>query len=932
MSNLTDVEIEKLFSGAPQFFARSLGHGTGAPNPLVAFPFNEELTIRDLTDHAAIEDDAWGCVTAIPRLIQRDPLSAVSPTSKTRPHFNSRCRERPGMVSMQGLEKGTLGYQAALELSVADALQEEQYGFDSIGSKANVIVEQRQRLITSGDGLRHLDDANIMEQLIKIQDRYVSGQFSWRSKSQELYQDLFNKVLYPPTRVIDSKNPYSLSVQIHALVKVLAASNAWIDFSRVEWRIRLGQILLGFPLDDEIFDGSSIKDGSDAQDRSEERYWLLIQILLACELLTRLDAITKGDDLTSDKLKSSDVHRFEKEANTSVRWSLILARSWLENITVTKTSNMASEPSSPVSWLTNLTNKVTLKHEHMHGSHHTDHTQHRHNANAEYLYSIRGKYAERQVAGLMHFARKLRWPGLELRAPKILADAMTLDAATPINTAVPTAEASRSSYFDGDRTSDEMKRQPVRRRKIEAALHPSGWLSKSYVSGLILPGETLSHFLMSALVENDETAFARLGPLTSLCGGFIYNNKSFWSSACVVGRVLAAGRGSAECMGWISTDVAPYRLNEGWVNIKVEDIRDDVTKIGKKARLWGKTSVERESKVLGDSDIADVLPADFIIPHEATYTKRPPSNVRIEMRSLNFNTPLNKPPTSPTLQSRFSPLSPSKTKTKEIESYQASLSFSMSHDGSNNDKIFDFSLSNDVYFVTAHPCVASSYVKYLKSPTSPTIQQIDVGGHDFDGKPSSAAHITGHPLHRFYSYTAIHLAHLLSRSPSTTFEELINDTPNTHTRSTSTSSKASVSNRPPRVLVIDCITGFAPPGSPNLPSLSRMSSLSSSFGLEATNSPPIHLSTSPESERRPKSGRSSSNTIERIDPPNATAEAKMQLPTRKRQFGSDLEILVRAYCAQKGWNAIISRRRRGCLACAIREAGALGWRVVIRVD
>jgi hypothetical protein len=62
------------------------------------------------------------------------------------------------------------------------------------------------------------------------------------------------------------------------------------------------------------------------------------------------------------------------------------------------------------------------------------------------------------------------------------------------------------------------------------------------------------------------------------------------------------------------------------------------------------------------------------------------------------------------------------------------------------------------------------------------------------------------------------------------------------------------------------------------------------------------------------------------------AAAKMHLESRRRQFGSDAEVLVRALCAEKGWNALISRRRRGCLACAIREAGALTWKVIIRVD
>jgi hypothetical protein len=48
-------------------------------------------------------------------------------------------------------------------------------------------------------------------------------------------------------------------------------------------------------------------------------------------------------------------------------------------------------------------------------------------------------------------------------------------------------------------------------------------------------------------------------------------------------------------------------------------------------------------------------------------------------------------------------------------------------------------------------------------------------------------------------------------------------------------------------------------------------------------------------------------------------------------FGSDIEMLARSLCAYWGWNAIISRRGRSCLACAIREAAALKWRVVLRL-
>ncbi|KAH8662199.1 hypothetical protein BX600DRAFT_481799 [Xylariales sp. PMI_506] len=925
MANLTEVEISKLFSGAPQYFARSNGI-SGAPHPSVAYPLDEDLVIRDLTDHTQIENDAWSSVTTVPHIIQRDPLSAATPSWRKRPHFNVKVQERPNMLSMQGLEKGTMGYQAALELAVADALEEEQYGFDSLGSKSHVVIEQRQKLITSKETLRHQDDATIMEHLLKCEERYLAWDVESPLNVHELYNDLFMKILYPPTRPIDRKDPHSLAVQINSLVKVLATANAWIDFSRVEWRIRLGQILWGVSWDDEVEDGSSISDGNDAQDRGEERYWLLLQLLLACELLLRLDAITDGDEFGAVNLKATEIHRFEKEANLSVKWSLVLARSWLENISITKTEAPSSGTSTPKGWLTSLTTRMTLKHDHMYGSHHVDHSQFRHHAHSEYQYAIQGRYIERQLFGLTHFARKLRWPDIESYVTRVSINAPSMARATPINTPLPTSDTQRSSYFGGgERKPAPIQRQPSRRRKIGAALHPSGWLSKSYVSGLILPGEALSHFLMSTLLENDQDAIDTLGPLANLCGGFVFSGKSFWSTSSIIGRVLAAGQGAAECMGWVSTDIIPRGLGEGWLDISVEHIPEDISHTGKRGRLWGKVAIERESDVLGDADPSNVLPADFIIPYENNYPQPPPSNIRIDLRSLDLHLLSDSIGSTPASEKSFTPLSASST-VAELQTYSASLDFTVTHDKSSGDQSVELSLAKDVYFVTAHPCAPSSRVRFLKSPSSPTIQQIDVGGRNWNDKSTSPAHITGHPLHKYYSYTVVHLLDILKNTDATLNDLLESGLISSRPSSNSSTSKA----KGARVLVIDCVTGFAPPRSPGMEPLSRMSSISSSFGLEPTETKLQLPTMAKDLGNRPSTAASSGSRASRIDPPSPGA--KMKLPTRKRQFGSDLEIFVRAVCAQKGWNALISRRRRGCLACAIREAGALGWRVIIRVE
>lgn len=141
----------------------------------------------------------------------------------------------------------------------------------------------------------------------------------------------------------------------------------------------------------------------------------------------------------------------------------------------------------------------------------------------------------------------------------------------------------------------------------------------------------------------------------------------------------------------------------------------------------------------------------------------------------------------------------------------------------------------------------------------------------------------GHPLHNSYEFTVLHVSELV-QTPHKTLSEFLADS----------CFGKSGSNR---VLVIDCITGFAE--QPQAPAFERVMTPSSSPILDRKGS--------------------------------FSAAARMHLESQKMQFGSDMEIMVRAICAQRGWNAIISRRKRSCLACAIREAGALAWRVIIRV-
>lgn len=561
MATLSHDDVEKLFSGAPQYFSRSEGHFTGAPHPSVAFPFDEELEIRDLTDHTQIEDEAWRCVTAWPHII-RDHHRRRRPSEKPRAHFVPRCRERPNMLSMPGLEKGSMGYQAALELSVADSLQEENFGFSSLGSKPRAIVEARQRLLTSKANLRRLSEISILKQFIKVGSRARQDTLRTPGFVNILYNELFTKILHPPLRPIDRTDPCGLQVQIQALLAILAAPNVWIDFSYVEWRIRLGQLLWGLQDDDGVRDGEVNEQETEAE-HQEERYWLLLQILLACELLIRLDALTEGEEQGLESIKPIRIINFEKGANTSVKWSMLLARAWLDNIVVTEIENTVNgtahkrHPTATDGWLASLTERMSFAH---HDRPKSDHV----------LYEIHGRHGERQVEGLIYFARRLRWPGIDEFEALISKNAHLNAVDAPLNpSSAPTlTPTQRSSYFS---TPNE-KKSPSRRRSISAVLHPSGWISKSYISGLMLPGESLCHLMMATLIENDTEAIRKLGPVANLCGGFVYNGKSFWSTQCIVGRVLGAGKGSIECMGWISSDLIPEDFADGWASIESVEV------------------------------------------------------------------------------------------------------------------------------------------------------------------------------------------------------------------------------------------------------------------------------------------------------------------------------------------------------------------------
>jgi len=103
-----------------------------------------------------------------------------------------------------------MGYQAALEMGVADALQEQEASFlDDQESHADI-----RKKFLNGKNVRPLAESVLIDRLIDVSTTYHDDPQKHRRPTVELYTQLFLQVLFPPPRVTDSDDPYSLQYVI----------------------------------------------------------------------------------------------------------------------------------------------------------------------------------------------------------------------------------------------------------------------------------------------------------------------------------------------------------------------------------------------------------------------------------------------------------------------------------------------------------------------------------------------------------------------------------------------------------------------------------------------------------------------------------------------------------------------------------------------
>ncbi|KAF2404183.1 hypothetical protein EJ06DRAFT_553109 [Trichodelitschia bisporula] len=579
VQRVDEASVQKLFSGAPQF---TIGNYNGAPRPAMSFPWDRSLHVRDVSDCRPLEHPAFAAATLRRHNIEPETRGEGDAAFVG---YEIGVQEVPSMLSARGNEPGTVGWEYFLEDPVGDAVghgreENEEEGFgdlrswellqvspEKIGIRPFELEAVAERLAEMSDAYQALREASVKIDMLKSQTPV------------ELYTVLFGKLLTPPKFDSSTEDPTGLKVQIEALTKTLKIKGVWFDFSQVEWRIRAGQLLWS----EESQDGLSPDEEQD--DRGlPERSIFLLQLLLACELLFRLDAIASlsAQEVTQRlHLTSEEIANFRDLETRKTRWDLVLARRFLDSVQAkTITRSTVVQHSLPQRGFFML------------GSQPEPTTTTRETTDVVFL----PRKAAQQISGLLHFARTLDWPEIDVFETHLSSslsaqaeeDALLIPSpstyATPLSTPRSSGATPRNSGYFERPTSFRNNTQrsfqlnppvPISSRNSDESVKTpptaliGGWLTRSLISGLILPGEPLSHFLISALLENDPAALATLGDSATLYGGFAYRARSYWSKACIVARVLAPLRGAAESMGWVSVPLVPRGLlgGAGWIEI-----------------------------------------------------------------------------------------------------------------------------------------------------------------------------------------------------------------------------------------------------------------------------------------------------------------------------------------------------------------------------
>ncbi|KAI9809265.1 MAG: hypothetical protein M1825_002556 [Sarcosagium campestre] len=715
---LDDSTVRALFSGAPHFNVQPALHAKGKARPEVSFPWDLSLDIRDSSDCPPLLHPSFSLSTSRKHLPRPDHRLVIE---GRQPNFDPEVVERPSMVTAQGTEPGSCGFEHYLELAIADSFRVDGHTVDAEGMSArgrvnrNGFSRRDDKHMLRRAGLAKPETHVIIERLRYLGDLFhilredaSNHTISAVHSSVELYTELFTRLLYPPTRVaeVDSDDPYSFRVQISGLVHALNAESIWLDFTATESRLYIGQILWG----------AGTQLGSEGAEpgvpvdavTDEERYWLLYQTLLACELLMRLESVAKNDGIIDDsglRVSQVDLTNFDKDRNSKIGWDLILARRWLENIRIVRHGSTEIEQKDQPEvgksvTRTRLSSESSAAEENDSLLRQLDKCQ------------FLPRHISRQAAGLSLFAQNIQWPQSE-KIESLLIQSLEASPGLSKAPGMPFEERGPEAPSEHEEATSTAVDETLQTPRTDVDYKSMSWISRAWLAGLFLPGEAMYHILMATLLENGDDRFDILKGRTVSRGGFVYDVHSWWSHKCIVGRVFAPLDGSSECAGWIYCPDAPASHPDGWIEIHTEPI----DRKGRQPRILDAEAMARESSVKGSEVNGGPLwPGDMTLPVD------PPWDADV----LCVSAP------SLTLRPRSSGAEASSSNGScQLAAFTCTLTF----ETSTRDLTLD--LDGASTFISAFPC-------HPHPPSEPT------------------SHLPAHPLHKSQAYQLLPLTALVS--------------------------------------------------------------------------------------------------------------------------------------------------------------------------
>lgn len=864
--------------------------------------------------------------------------------------------EVPNMLSVNGKEPGAIGFRHFLELATADAVRYKRAlptrgqgdalgphllasmplseAFDTLSHLRDSyslcnhesIVVDRHKLLCEGPaswkrlGVRDVPVRDLVERLehlsnfrleaIKQLPTDESGHKKIitildKESPETLHKNLYTTLLFPPPHGWSHHQHEELKGQIEVLTRVLAVKGAWVDMSLPEWRLRVGQILWERPphADGDCMDCVKEENGKPEDSKRGklplslntgiERKWLLIQLLLAGELLMRLDAIVQLAVLQHSRtisVTAQDMRELDNLRHGKVNWDILFFQRASDNL-IFKFMPLKTSPPATISEQSQSKNGAPPQTEtKQHGSFRskfgsiskrfplrrssvTQAGQENispEQSSCESIWDtvvVIPRRPERQLKGLSVFAEKIGWPAYETLEARIRSNLRLHHEET---TQVLTSDSVESVYripVKSQTTSRELPKKEAYCRSPShryvslhkpdsgvdnAASSTGGWLSRSWLAGLVMPGESIHQLLMATVLENDPTTLHTLGSVANLYGGLCYGDEyTWWSTKCIVGRVLAALPGSKVCMGWVRVCTIPetendkefIKLKNTW--IAVENVQEPLQK---NTRIRQGIKLASESNPLGKGRVASDT---FTIPvDEDGDEKSSPLDVKFDKVILSRQTTPVGCCGSEAIKSIF-------TADRASVLFQVAIS---------EPSTIAFPLKHNVAFISSYTCRPPRGSVAHHTPQHDDSHEI----HEHDGQSLHHTHLPGHPLHKSYKYKYVPL------------QDLRSDTC-------------------PPIIVF--------PSSKESSPSSSDTHLSTSHNINQTHD---HAHKQDEKE-----------AVDESLEPVWILDARS--PTR------DKEVFARAWCAAVGVNALIGRVGRTCLACCVREARAIGVGVVIRI-